>query len=139
MRRIKSMSMWASVVATAAVVAGCSSGQADRATPDAVREGTTVAGQAGDAVKDAGNAVGDAVLDGGRAADAAVETMDVKTALIADARIDAGGINVDTDHITKTVTLKGRVPTAAQKTFAGEIAVKKAVGYRVENTLTVGR
>ena len=40
--------------------------------------------------------------------------------------------------MTKTVTLKGHVPTAAQKTVAEEIAVKKAVGYRVENKLTIG-
>ena len=63
--------------------------------------------------------------------------MDVKTALFADSRIDSGGINVDTDHVTKTVTLKGHVPTAAQKTVAEEIAVKKAVGYRVENKRTI--
>jgi osmotically-inducible protein OsmY len=57
---------------------------------------------------------------------------------MADARVDAGDINVDTDHVSKMVTLTGRVPTAAQKTFAGEIAVKRAVGYRVENQLRVG-
>ena len=39
----------------------------------------------------------------------------------------------------KTVTLKGKVPTAAQKTIAEDIATAKAVGYRVRNELTVGR
>ena len=137
MRPIKLLSVWAGAVAIASVAAGCN-GQAERTSSEAVRDGSSVAGQASDAVKDAGSAVGDAVLNGGRAADAAVETLDVKTALVADSRIDAGDINVDTDHIAKTVTLKGHVPTAAQKTFAEEIAVKKAVGYRVENKLTVG-
>lgn len=136
MRRIKLLSVWAGAVAIASVAAGCT-GQAERTTSEAVRDGSSVAGQAGDAVKDAGSAVGEAVLNGGRAADAAVETLDVKTALIADSRIDAGDINVDTDHLAKTVTLKGHVPSAAQKAFAEETAVKKAVGYRVENQLTI--
>jgi len=133
---MKLVSVWTAAVAIAAMAAGCS-GQADLRDSEAARDATSVAGQAGDAVKDTGNAIGEAVMDGGRAADAAVETMDVKTALIADSRIDSGGINVDTDHVTKTVTLKGHVPTAAQRTFAEEIAVKKAVGYRVENKLTI--
>ena len=68
-----------------------------------------------------------------------VETMDVKVALSLDKRVDASNINVDSDHITKTVTLKGRVPTAEQKTVAGQIAVAKAVGYQVRNELTIGR
>lgn len=136
MNRIKSLSVWAGAVAIAAVAAGCN-GPAERSTSEAVRDGGSVAGKTGDAVKDAGGAVAGAVLNGGRAADAAVETLDVKTALIADSRIDSGNINVDTDHTAKTVTLKGHVPSAAQKAFAEQIAVKKAVGYRVENKLTI--
>lgn len=89
--------------------------------------------------ENAASAAGNAVANGGRAADAAVETMDVKVALTADKRVDAGDINVDSDHVTKTVTLKGRVPTADQKVLAGQIAVAKAVGYQVRNELTVGR
>lgn len=87
----------------------------------------------------AANATGNAVANGGRAADAAVETMDVKVALTTDTRVDASHINVDSDHITKTVTLKGRVPSVEQKTIAGQIAVAKAVGYQVRNELTIGR
>jgi hypothetical protein len=30
------------------------------------------------------------------------------------------------------------VPTAAQKTIAEQIAIEKAAGYRVQNTLVVG-
>ncbi len=107
---------------------------ADKASDSAERAASATA----DAAKDAGSAVSGAVANGGRAADAAVETMDVKTALMADSRVDASDINVDSDHATKTVTLKGRVPSSAQKSVAEEIAVTKAVGYRVRNELTVG-
>lgn len=89
--------------------------------------------------ENAADAVGNAVANGGRAADAAVETLDVKTALTLDKRVDASNINVDSDHITKTVTLKGHVPSAEQKTLAGQIATAKAVGYQVRNELTIGR
>ena len=65
--------------------------------------------------------------------------MDVKAALMRDNRVDAGGINVDTNHQTKTVVLKGKVPTAAQKTLAEQIATEQAAGYRVQNELTVGQ
>lgn len=136
MNRLKVLSVWAATVAIATVVVGCGE-PAERTASDAMRDGSNAAERAGDAAKDAGTAVGDAVLNGGRAADAAMETMDVKTALMADSRIDSGDINVDTDHIAKTVTLKGHVPTAAQKAFAEEVAVMKAVGYRVDNRLTI--
>ena len=106
--------------------------RAGSATAEAARD-------AGGAVRDAARATGDAVMAGGKAADAAVETMDVKVALTADSRVDASNINVDSDHITKTVTLKGRVPTAAQKTLAEDIAKAKATGYTVRNMLTVGK
>ena len=46
---------------------------------------------------------------------AATNTVDVKSALIADGRVDASSINVDTNAQTKTVVLKGTVPTAQQK------------------------
>lgn len=134
----------AGAVVAVAVTAACSD-RAERKTDAAnaaSRAGSAVADAAKDvgaAAKDAARATGDAVMDGGRAADAAVETMDVKMALSADSRVDASDINVDTDHVTKTVTLKGRVPTAAQKTLAGDIAKTKATGYAVSNLLAVGR
>jgi hypothetical protein len=37
------------------------------------------------------------------------------------------------------VTLKGSVPTAAQKTAAEHVAHAKADGYKVRNLLTVAR
>jgi osmotically-inducible protein OsmY len=79
----------------------------------------------------------EATADATRAAGAAMETMNVKAALIADSRVQARGIDVDTDHVTKTVVLKGHVPTAEQKTIAEQIASDKAVGYHVKNELTV--
>ena len=68
---------------------------------------------------------------------AGVETFDVKAALIADGRVEAVNINVDTSASTKTVVLKGSVPTAEQRTIAENIAREQAKGYTVTNQLTV--
>ena len=68
---------------------------------------------------------------------AGANTVDVKSALIADGRVDASNINVDTSASTKTVVLKGSVPTAQQKTQAEAIARDKAEGYTINNQLTV--
>ena len=68
---------------------------------------------------------------------AAVETVDVKSALIADGRVDATNINVDTIASTRTVVLKGSVPTDQQKTTAENIAREQAKGYTITNQLTV--
>lgn len=146
MKRMTTLTAWTGAVAIAVMSAACSD-RTDRAASAAARDTGTAAARVGDAAKEAGRDVaeaakdatrtGEAIDNGARAADAAVETMDVKMALVADSRVDAGGINVDTDHLTKTVTLKGHVPTAAQKAIAGQIAVLKAEGYRVRNELTV--
>ena len=130
MRRMARTSGLVGAVAVVLACAACSDRAEDRAAE--------TARDTGRATSDATRSAGDAVANAGRAADAAVETMDVKAALMADSRVDASDINVDTDHQTKTVVLKGRVPTAAQKTLAEQIAVEKAVGYRVQNNLTVG-
>jgi predicted small secreted protein len=68
---------------------------------------------------------------------AAAQTVDVKSALIADGRVDATNINVDTIASTRTVVLKGSVPTADQKATAESIAREKAKGYTITNQLTV--
>jgi hyperosmotically inducible periplasmic protein len=149
MTRISTIVRVASAVVAVAVTAACSD-RAERRVDSAATATATAAEKAGSAVagaaKDVGNAAadaaratGNAVLEGGRAADAAVQTMDVKVALTADARVDASNINVDSNHVTRTVTLNGRVPTQAQKTLAGDIAVARATGYTVRNLLTVGR
>jgi osmotically-inducible protein OsmY len=67
----------------------------------------------------------------------AVETLDVKTAIIADKTIDSGAIDVDTFQDKKVVVLRGSVPTEAQKTKAEQIARENATGYTVENRLAV--
>ena len=66
-----------------------------------------------------------------------IETMDVKTAIIADKTIDSGAIDVDTFQDKKLVVIRGSVPTEAQKAKAEEIARKNATGCTVENRLAV--
>ena len=68
---------------------------------------------------------------------AGMETVDVKTAIIADKTIDAGAIDVDTYASTKTVVLRGSVPTEAQKTRAEQIAREHAPSYKIDNKLAV--
>ena len=131
MKRMARSSGFVGAIAVVLLSAACSDRAEERAS-EAARD-------AGRVASDTARAGSDAVANAGRAADAAVETMDVKAALMADTRVDAGDINVDTDHQTKTVILKGRVPTEAQKQLAEQIAIDKAVGYRVTNQLTVGR
>ena len=100
------------------------------------REAGAAAERAGDRVaaetKDATRSVG-ATLD------AAAQTMQIKTALIDADNLDAGSIDVDSNGDTKTVTLKGHVPTAAQKAAAERIAKEKAPDYRIVNMLEVRR
>ena len=67
----------------------------------------------------------------------AVQTLDVKSAIIADKTVDAGAIDVDTYQDKKVVVLRGSVPTAAQKTKAEQIARQHAEGYSIENRLAV--
>lgn len=66
-----------------------------------------------------------------------LETVDVKTALIADKTIDAGAIDVDTYQDKKVVVLRGSVPTEAQKQKAGMIAKDNASSYTIDNQLAV--
>lgn len=103
------------------------------AKADAKDEAAQARAEGREAANDASRAAGNA----GSAIDAAAETVDVKAALMADDSVDASDINVDTFHETKTVVLKGTVPTAAMKTAAGKIASKEAEGYKVDNQLTV--
>ena len=67
----------------------------------------------------------------------AAETFDVKAALINDGRVTAANIDVDTNGETKTVYLKGTVPSAEQRGWAEQIARQEAKGYRVVNQLVV--
>lgn len=105
---------------------------------DRAADATAAAGRAaGDAAATAGRATGDASGTVGSSVGAATQTIDVKAALMADKTVDADDINVDTDPDSRTVTLKGHVPTALQKTRAGEIASAQAPGYKIDNRLEV--
>ena len=66
-----------------------------------------------------------------------IETVDVKTAIIADKEIDSGAIDVDTYQDKKLVVLRGSVPTEAQKQKAGKIAQDNASSYKIDNQLAV--
>ena len=66
-----------------------------------------------------------------------LETIDVKSAILADKTIDAGAIDVDTYQDKKLVVLRGSVPTAEQKAKAEKIARDNAKGYTVDNRLAV--
>ena len=108
---------------------------------EAGREVKQEAREAGDAMGRAGDRVANETKQGSRSVgatlDAAAQTMQIKTALIDADNIEASDIDVDTDGATKTVTLKGHVPTAAQKTAAERIAKEKAPEYRVVNQIQV--
>ena len=112
----------------------------DAAERDAA-QAAEAAKQKGDAAEDslerAGDSASRAVKDAARASSGAVQTAEVKAALIADSRVDAAAIDVDTDESAKTVRLSGHVPSAAQKLTAGRIAHDKAEGYEVRNDLVV--
>jgi osmotically-inducible protein OsmY len=98
------------------------------------REAGAAAERAGDR---AAQETKDATRSVGGTLDAAAQTMQIKTALIDADNLDANDIDVDTNGTTKTVTLKGHVPTAAQKAAAERIAKEKAPDYRVVNNIVV--
>ena len=104
---------------------------------DAEENGRKAAVQAGKAADKATEATADAARKAADAAEAGAQTVTVKTALLADSRVSAKGIDVDTDLATRTVTLKGHVPTKEQKTIAEKIAVERSAGYHVRSELTI--
>jgi osmotically-inducible protein OsmY len=93
--------------------------------------------KAGPAAREAVADTKEAAREAGGAVAAAIETIDVKSALMADRTVDASHINVETFHETKTVLLKGSVKTATQRDEAARIAAVEAPGYRIDNQLTV--
>jgi osmotically-inducible protein OsmY len=108
-------------------------------TDDAKDKAKEVGGDVKDAAEKAGSEVAHAAKEAGSAIDAGKQTFDVKAALMADSTVDASHIDVDTDAATKTVTLKGSVPTAGQKAAAEKIARSYAAGYTIKNRLTVAK
>ena len=97
--------------------------------------------EVGGKVAEGAKAVGEEIKEGakevGSEVGATKQTVDVKAALMVDKSIDASHIDVDSDAGTRTVTLEGTVPTAAQKAAAEKVARDKAEGYKVRNLLTV--
>lgn len=102
---------------------------------------TTACGNTADGAKKdadvAAEKTAEAASNTAEAVSGAMETSQVKTAIMADTRVDAGDINVDTDEGKKTVTLKGSVKTAEQKKIAEDIATEKSPGYTVVNELMI--
>jgi len=94
--------------------------------------------KASEAAEKASEATAVATRNATQAAEAAAQTVNVKTALLADKRVSATGIDVDTDRASRTVILKGHVPSEQQKAIAEQIAVDRSTGYRVRNELTIG-
>jgi osmotically-inducible protein OsmY len=118
--------------------AGAEARQEGREATSGIREETRAAGQSAERAGDRiGQEAKDATRSVGATLDAAAQTMQIKTALIDADGIDAGAIDVDTNADMKTVTLRGYVPSAAQKTAAERIAKEKAPEYRVVNNLEV--
>ena len=154
---MRALSLAGNLVLVACVAAACSekteqrareagqeTAQAARATGDAVASAAhdaadSVKRAANDpSVKDAEQRAKNAVNETADAASAAAQTAKVKGALVADSSVEARAIDVDTDARTKTITLKGHVRSAAQKTAAGRIATEKAsTGYTVRNELDI--
>jgi len=151
---MRALTLAGGVLVAACVAAGCSD-KTEQQAREAGQQATEAAQAAGHAVEsaaqdavnnaervtDARNAVDDArqaANDVAEATNAAAQTAKVKAALVADSSVTAANINVDTDPATKTIVLKGSVPSAAQKTAAERIAIAKAsTGYTVRNELTV--
>jgi hyperosmotically inducible protein len=98
-----------------------------------------VGGKVTDGAKDVGEKVKAGAKEVASEVGAVKQTVDVKAHLLAAKNIDSAHIEVDTDAETKTVTLRGTVPTAGQKAAAEKVARENAEGYRVRNLLTVAK
>lgn len=121
----------------AKVAADKAEDKVDPAIDKAQAAGHEAAVETKEAAREAGAATKEVAREAGSAAAAAIETIDVKSALMADRTVDASHINVDTLHETKTVVLKGSVKSATQRDEAARIAAAEAPGYRIDNQLRV--
>jgi osmotically-inducible protein OsmY len=115
--------------------------QAEEQTRDERSEAEDKARDLGNDAARTANRVGSAAAEAGEElaerAGAAWESIDVKGALMAETSVDATRIDVDTDYRTKTVTLKGYVPTETERNMAEVIAKARAEGYTVVNNIEV--
>ncbi len=112
-------------------------GESQDAAHRSAEKAKEVGGKAAEGAKDVGEQIGKQAKEVGSEIGAGKQAVDVKAALLLDKSIDASHIDVDTDAGAKTVTLKGTVPTTAQKAAAEKVAREKAEGYTVRNLLTV--
>lgn len=108
--------------------------KAAEATADAARDAGQATREAGEAVAEGAAEVKDQAA---LAAAASTTTGSVKSALMADRSVDSSNVDVDTDAARRVVTLRGSVPSAAQRVAAERIARAKASGYEVVNDLRI--
>lgn len=89
----------------------------------------------------AGRAIGAMAADAGEElaekAGATAKNVEIKSALMADAAVDASRIDVDVNAWDKVVTLEGYVSTTGEREKAEAIARNRAAGYRVINEISV--
>jgi osmotically-inducible protein OsmY len=115
--------------------------QAEADTRDERAEAAAKAREVGNDVAHAARRAAGAAAEAGEElaerASAAGEEIDVKASLMSDPSVDATRIDVDTDYRTKTVTLKGYVPSETERDMAEVIAKARAEGYTVVNQLVV--
>ena len=115
--------------------------QVEEQTRDERAEAQERARELGDDAARAANRVGAAAAEAGEElaerAGAAWQTVDVKGALMAESSVDATRIDVDTDYRTKTITLRGYVPTETERDMAEVIAKARAEGWTVTNNIEV--
>ena len=115
--------------------------QVEAETRDERAEAAAKARDLGDDVAHAAGRAANAAAQAGEElaerASAITETIDVKSALMADPSVDSTRLDVDTNYRTRTVTLNGYVPTETEKDMAEVIAKAQAEGYTVVNRLMV--
>ena len=115
--------------------------QAEEQTRDERAEAKATARELGNDAAKAANRVADSAAEAGEElaerASAIKETIDVKTALMADPSVDATRIDVDTDYRTRAITLNGYVPTHTERDMAEVIARGHAEGWKIVNNIAV--
>jgi hypothetical protein len=102
---------------------GPASEEAARSARDAAAKGARVAAAAG--------------ADAAVTAAGVLRTGAVKAALLQDNSIDVSDVDVDTDQVSRRITLKGRVRSAAVRDKVLDLAREAAPGYSIYNELTI--
>lgn len=120
MRRTFSTSSSISAIVALTLITACNTANGVKKDANAAAESTA------EAAKSTSEAVAGGVMTG-----------QIKAALMADSRVDASSINVETNEDQKQVTLLGSVRSENEKQLAGSIAAAKATDYRITNKLDV--